>query len=1250
VSADSISLPSVSSRKAHIRLFWLEYLCLFTIILFSLPASAQTHGGEVSILLQDVRNESESVRQAAASALVEVSKDSITKALPLLKEALQDKSYFVRRIVAWVISNVNQERAREAALSLETVLSDPDLRVRVVAVDSLGRLGPGAIPEVVRALKRAIHDKHLIVRVYAVESLGKIGPPAAETLSDLATVAAAPERLLRASVMTSLGKIGRGPAAPDVINILKLGLKDNDVFVRFSAAEAMGHIGSQAEPGVTDLRESLQDPDALVRHTVITALAKIANAGVAGARPGLEEALQSPRTDIRLVAVDSFWRFGVPVRDTLPLIQKLLNDPHPEIRRAAAKALGGVRPAPPGLVAVLKDVLRDQDSSVREEVATALGRMRTDAQDAVSALLLSLQDSEAQVRRAAARSLGDITPATPEIVLALKARLADESEPVRQAAVWALFKMGEQPPDAMPSLIKMLQDSEPESRRGAVLLLQRTGPTAKDAVPSLTKLLRDPEEQVRSAAIAALGEIGMEAAEAVPALTEKLLDRGEKDNVRQAAAQSLGKIGPRAKDAVLALRETMRDKNQGISSSSALALTGIVSPAELVPVLIEDLKSREVSSQRAALAGLGSMGKNAKDAVSNVIEIMSTSNEEISNYAASTLGEIGLVAKQALPVLTDRLRDSRKRGSSAHAIARIATALQDAGSTDTIRQLELAYVTLASSKDVGSEERDNLRRAIDDLKRQRLVNFVDQVLDWTAANPTWTITIVAYIVVNIISYSLYLISPLTLLKVNDFFQQHTKFLRIGKWEPLKYLFFIPSRLQHGTRVLDAWVYAHISVAKAEFASKGTVKDRNVYISLPVTLDGAILPTLATESLRPTFEKGQAYLLICGEGGAGKTSLACQIAKWAMAEEGTRLCPHLMLPVLIEDEIDISVGSAKNPLNEAIRGQLRVLIQSEVPIPEKLLLELLKRKRVLVIVDHLSEMSEGTRKQISPAQPDFPVNALVVTSRIEERLDGVSKTVLKPMRVQGNQLSSFMDAYLTSIGKRSLFNDEQFFEVCRTLSVMVGKRDITILLAKLYADQRIAIREGTANDELARNIPELMLSYLNNINRSATDLDPDDRMVQKVAKIIAWECVKDKFRSTVAKRESILLALAGESKPAELMRYAENRLRLIHTRGPDKNQIRFALDPLAEYLAALHWVDSYGNNQTSWEAFFNSIDSAGEPLMQTREFIFALGECCQAYCLDNKVKDFVSTQIEKRLGHLTMPTEDCIGTRSSTTAA
>src|SRR5262245_57253940 len=49
--------------------------------------------------------------------------------------------------------------------------------------------------------------------------------------------------------------------------------------------------------------------------------------------------------------------------------------------------------------------------------------------------------------------------------------------------------------------------------------------------------------------------------------------------------------------------------------------------------------------------------------------------------------------------------------------------------------------------------------------------------------------------------------------------------------------------------------------------------------------------------------------------------------------------------------------------------------------------------------------------------------------------------------------------------------------------MVGDRDITVLLAKLFAEQMIASKEHCLDDNLPQNIPDLMLSYLNELNRT-----------------------------------------------------------------------------------------------------------------------------------------------------------------------
>ena len=67
----------------------------------------------------------------------------------------------------------------------------------------------------------------------------------------------------------------------------------------------------------------------------------------------------------------------------------------------------------------------------------------------------------------------------------------------------------------------------------------------------------------------------------------------------------------------------------------------------------------------------------------------------------------------------------------------------------------------------------------------------------------------------------------------------------------------------------------------------------------------------------------------------------------MAEEPEeRAALHLMLPVLIERELDFDVSEGKNAFIEAVRGDLEHLI--DVSVPEYLFKALLKQRRVLVI--------------------------------------------------------------------------------------------------------------------------------------------------------------------------------------------------------------------------------------------------------------------------------------------------------------
>lgn len=434
-------------------------------------------------------------------------------------------------------------------------------------------------------------------------------------------------------------------------------------------------------------------------------------------------------------------------------------------------------------------------------------------------------------------------------------------------------------------------------------------------------------------------------------------------------------------------------------------------------------------------------------------------------------------------------------------------------------------------------------------------------------------------------------------------------------------------LKYRNRVLDAWVNQHWKTVQAEFLKLSTVENRKIHISLPVHLDKTPIDNLNGAKLSKIFEKKTVVLLITGEGGTGKTSLACKIAQWGIAGE---LTSHRMLPVVIENELDEHTS-----LLEAIRGQLSALANLSEPLSAESLEKLLQHQRILVIVDHLSEVNKMTRSQVKPELADFPVKALIVTSRVEETLGGIPKSTLQPLKIQTERLWAFMSAYLTAKEKQALFEDDQYATGCNRLRRMSGERRITVLLARLYIDHMIQEQEG-AGGILPDSVPKLMLSYLNQLNRNIELINKqDDLAIQRDAKIIAWECLKQSYRPTSVKKVDAIAALNIVKNPTnakDRLDYLEKRLQFLKTLEPG-DRIRIILDPLAEYLAALYLLERNcqdNDSDAAWHRFFEDIDYTLEkseaPPDVVRGFLLALRDCC----LDAHHKDELPEQLSVRL--------------------
>ncbi len=761
-----------------------------------------------------------------------------------------------------------------------------------------------------------------------------------------------------------------------------------------------------------------------------------------------------------------------------------------------------------------------------------------------------------------------------------------------------------------------------------------------EEVPRLIEALKDDDGYVRSRAAIALGHIGPAAEAAAPALIAALKD--DDRFVRSSAASALGRIGPAA-EAVPALIEALRDDDGYVRSSAADAL-GIVGPAAeaAVPVLIEALKDDNSWFRNSAASALGRIGPAAEAAVPALIEALRYDDAALGGNATDALERIGPAAEAAVPALIEALRydDSRVRRRAADALQVIANGSLGARDFAAIPYLQRALTALDEVRE--EEAARKLRIALEALQEIKNDQWLERLLARASNNPRIALGVglagIYLLWLVVLRFGILRLWPLRVLAWNEALEPYTDF-KLPSWLgegklPVRFVLGL-GFFHHHRRVLDAWVEQHIDTARANFREIPTFKERQTYVPLPVVLNGNNIANLTVEQLRNTCGRDRWAVLIQGEGGLGKTTLACQLALWAMADDpAERLCDdRRMLPVLIEPGHAFDIRRDMETFEAEIRGRLQKLVGAARPIPEGLFQELLRTRRILVILDGLSEMPSALDAPgaVRPENPDFSPNALLVTSRTDEQLS--REATIQPSRIDSGHLAGFMNAYATQSGQANL-EDAALFEACRGLAEMVsaGGQEVTPLLAKLYAEQLVALSErGEALENLPASVPDLMLSYLNELNRVRQEADPDDPTVHRAAAITAWECLRKTYGPGQGKKEDVRAELCTVDLSEELPAYLEDRLRVIRTIAPAKTHVQFVMDPLSEYLAGLRLVELYGNSEEKWRAFLDQADLMPGSPEAIKGFLLAVRDCCEAKGAEHRVPDFVAEELGKRAG-------------------
>jgi formylglycine-generating enzyme required for sulfatase activity len=412
--------------------------------------------------------------------------------------------------------------------------------------------------------------------------------------------------------------------------------------------------------------------------------------------------------------------------------------------------------------------------------------------------------------------------------------------------------------------------------------------------------------------------------------------------------------------------------------------------------------------------------------------------------------------------------------------------------------------------------------------------------------------------------------------------------------------------------LQSWVERHQSRLAAAFLGLPSVQARQVHVPLDVRLTLAGSATtegprmLQPDDLEPLLmSTGSHVLLFSGDGGAGKTSLAFAIARWWLVGEPDGV---VRLPVLIETAL-----SQGESVADRVRSWLGTQLTGaggEDELPPELIKALLAAKRLIPIVDHLSELEPAAREQLLAA---LPPGLVVVTSRSDD--DGFRERPLsriEPQRLGLNRLPDFFLSYLNSTKKRDFFTEGDLLPAQEQLKRIVGDKPITVLLAQMFIDDVIANRDEGL---LAGSVPELMLSYVRRLDtpadgslRRRAGLAISEALVQRALRVVALASHRqgpgglplfqplefsDRLaRTALTAEEPTGLGVSREQADALLAYLIE--LRLLLQPGAAVGRLRFPLDPLADHLAAAEQFERLEEQALErgpevWEAFLAALE-------------------------------------------------------------
>ena len=249
------------------------------------------------------------------------------------------------------------------------------------------------------------------------------------------------------------------------------------------------------------------------------------------------------------------------------------------------------------------------------------------------------------------------------------------------AACRAAAAVGKDAEPAVAGLVKVLGHKNDRLATESAIALRTLGITDAAAVSALAAALKRESRWLVVASLEALAARGKAAKPVIPAVTACL----KRTDVRILipAIELLSAMGDAAKPAMPALYGTLKHTDMRVVTASASALHALGGGGEkqLVTAMIKN-SAAEDAVAKGNLRALGKLGPALKnkvcrmDTVQALLKALKTRSPELKREAAISLGELGKIAKDAIPDLKDAIFAGKCTFHATRALNKIAPGMK----------------------------------------------------------------------------------------------------------------------------------------------------------------------------------------------------------------------------------------------------------------------------------------------------------------------------------------------------------------------------------------------------------------------------------------------------------------------------------------------------------------------------------------------------------------------------------------------